>query len=57
LAIVLAFVGAKMMLRDIFEIPTLLSLGVVVGVLGATIVISMIATKRANSTPTPPAAQ
>ena len=49
LAIVLAFVGAKMMLRDIFEIPTLLSLGFVVGVLGATIVISMIVTSRPNS--------
>ncbi len=46
LAIVLAFVGAKMMLRDVFEIPTLLSLGFVVGVLGATIVISMIITRR-----------
>jgi tellurite resistance protein TerC len=50
LAIVLAFVGAKMMLRDIFEIPTLLSLGFVVGVLGGTIVVSMIATRRANPT-------
>jgi tellurite resistance protein TerC len=49
LAIVLAFVGAKMMLRDVFEIPTLLSLGFVVGVLGSTIVLSMIATRRANS--------
>ena len=48
LAIVLGFVGAKMLLRDIFEIPTLLSLGIVVGVLGTTIVISMIATRRAN---------
>jgi tellurite resistance protein TerC len=60
LAIVLAFVGAKMMLRDIFEIPTLLSLGIVIGVLGSTIVISMIATRRANSTDSktpPPAAQ
>lgn len=50
LAIVLAFVGAKMMLRDIFEIPTLLSLGFVVGVLGGTIVVSMIATHRTNAT-------
>ncbi|MBV9618478.1 MAG: TerC family protein [Verrucomicrobia bacterium] len=48
LAIVLAFVGMKMLLRDVFEIPTLLSLGFVVGVLGATIVISMIVTKRNN---------
>jgi tellurite resistance protein TerC len=49
LAIVLAFVGAKMMLRDVFEIPTLLSLGLVIGVLGTTIIISMIVTARANS--------
>src|SRR5438270_1384014 len=46
LAIVLAFVGTKMLVRDLFEIPTLLSLGFVVGVLGATIVISMIVTRR-----------
>ena len=49
LAIVLAFVGAKMLLRDVFEIPTLLSLGIVVGVLGAAIVISMIVTGRAKT--------
>src|SRR5436853_1146499 len=46
LAIVLAFVGAKMLLRDVFEIPTLLSLGVVVGVLATTIAVSMAATRR-----------
>ncbi|HST31848.1 MAG TPA: TerC family protein [Chthoniobacterales bacterium] len=51
LAIVLAFVGAKMMLRDVFEIPTLLSLGFVIGVLGATIIISMIVTARADAAP------
>ena len=55
LAIVLAFVGAKMMLRDIFEIPTLLSLGFVIGVLGTTIIISMIVTGGTNSTPKPDA--
>ena len=53
LAIVLAFVGAKMLLRDVLDIPTVLSLGVVVGVLGATIIISMIATRRSNSDTTP----
>jgi len=53
LAIVLAFVGAKMLLRDIFEIPTLLSLGFVIGVLGATVIISMIVTRRADSATTP----
>lgn len=49
LAIVLGFVGAKMMLRDLVEIPTLLSLGIIVGVLGATIVISVISTGRADT--------
>ncbi len=52
LAIVLAFVGAKMLLRDVFEIPTLLSLGFVIGVLGATIIISMIVTQQASSAAT-----
>ena len=55
LAIVLAFVGAKMMLRDIFEIPTLLSLGFVIGVLGTTIIISMIVTGGTNSMSKPDA--
>jgi tellurite resistance protein TerC len=54
LAIVLAFVGVKMMLRDVFEVPTLLSLTFIIGVLAATIGISMIATNRANSQPPPP---
>jgi tellurite resistance protein TerC len=61
LAIVLAFVGAKMMLRDVFEIPTLLSLAFVIGVLAATICISMAATRRANANasdaPAPPTDQ
>ena len=54
LAIVLAFVGGKMMLRDVFEIPTLLSLTFIIGVLATTIGISMIATSRTNSPPLPP---
>jgi tellurite resistance protein TerC len=48
LAIVLGFVGAKMMLRDVVEIPTLLSLAFVIGVLAATICISMAATRRSG---------
>ena len=54
LAIVLGFVGAKMMLRDLVEIPTLLSLGIIVGVLAATIVISMISTRRVDAEAEPP---
>jgi tellurite resistance protein TerC len=45
-AIVLAFVGTKMLLRDVIEIPILLSLGLVVGVLTTTVIISIIATRR-----------
>jgi tellurite resistance protein TerC len=46
LAIVLAFVGVKMIVANYFPLPTGLSLIIVVLVLSATIVISMIATKR-----------
>jgi tellurite resistance protein TerC len=56
LAIVLAFVGAKMITRDLFTIPTPISLAVVVAVLTTTIAVSMIATRRenANQKDTPP---
>jgi len=46
LAIVLAFVGAKMVMRDLFTIPTPISLAVVIAVLGTTIAVSMAATRR-----------
>ena len=46
LAIVLAFVGAKMVTRDIINIPTPISLVVVVAVLATTIAVSMAATRR-----------
>jgi len=49
LAIVLAFVGAKMIFRDIFTIPTPISLAVVVAVLTTTIAVSIIATRRDNA--------
>src|SRR5207237_3758934 len=49
LAIVLAFVGAKMITRDLFTIPTPISLAVVVAVLTTTIAVSMIATRRQNA--------
>ena len=48
LAIVLAFVGTKMIMRDLFTIPTLTSLAVVLAVLTTTIAVSMIATHRGN---------
>jgi tellurite resistance protein TerC len=46
LAIILAFVGVKMIARDVFTIPTPISLAVVVAVLTTTIAVSMIATHR-----------
>jgi len=46
LAIVLAFVGAKMVMRDFFTIPTPISLAVVVAVLATTIAVSMAATRK-----------
>jgi tellurite resistance protein TerC len=49
LAIVLAFVGAKMVTRDFFNIPTPISLAVVVAVLATTIAVSMAATRKSAS--------
>jgi tellurite resistance protein TerC len=49
-AIVLAFVGAKMLTRDFFTIPTPISLAVVVAVLATTILVSVAATQRKNLT-------
>ena len=46
LAIILAFVGIKMIARDLFTIPTPISLAVVVAVLATTIAVSMAATRR-----------
>ena len=46
LAIVLAFVGTKMVMRDFFTIPTPISLAVVVAVLATTIAVSMAATRK-----------
>jgi tellurite resistance protein TerC len=57
LAIVLGFVGGKMILRDFIEVPTVLSLTFIIGVLAATIGISMIATSRKNSPPAGPPPQ
>lgn len=50
LAIVLAFVGGKMVTRELFTIPTPISLAVVVAVLTTTIVVSMAATRRQSNT-------
>jgi tellurite resistance protein TerC len=41
LAIILVFIGTKMLLIDVVKIPVLLSLGVVVGILAITMVWSV----------------
>jgi tellurite resistance protein TerC len=41
LAVILVFIGAKMMLIDLYKIPVLVSLGVVIGVLAVTMVWSI----------------
>lgn len=51
LSIILCFVGFKMLVIDVIEIPVLVSLSVVVSVLAITVVASLIAPKR----PSPPA--
>ena len=48
LALILGFVGMKMILADRFPIPNLISLVVIVVILGLTITISMLATRRQN---------
>jgi tellurite resistance protein TerC len=42
LALVLAFIGAKMLLVDVYKIPVLASLGVVAAIIGATVVLSLL---------------
>ena len=46
LALVLAFVGIKMIIADYFPIPTLISLALIVIILGVTIAISVIVTRK-----------
>jgi tellurite resistance protein TerC len=49
LAIVLAFVGTKMILRDVFDIPTPVSLAFIVITLTITIMISVMVTRKRNA--------
>ena len=47
LALVLAFIGSKMLLIDVLKIPVLVSLGVVVAIIGATVVASLLRPAKA----------
>ena len=49
LALVLAFIGSKMLLIDVLKIPVLVSLGVVVTIIGATVVASLLRPANAAS--------
>jgi tellurite resistance protein TerC len=51
LALVLAFAGTKMLLADIYEIPILVSLGVVAALLGGAVVASLLWARKAPSAP------
>ncbi|PPC96869.1 TerC family protein [Methylotenera mobilis] len=49
LALVLIFVGIKMLIVEWFKIPVAVSLGVVVAVLGTSMLLSLLATRKAKS--------
>jgi len=51
LALVLAFVGTKMLLTDIYKIPIVASLAVVAALIGGSIALSLLTTRR-TATPT-----
>jgi tellurite resistance protein TerC len=46
LAVVLGFVGVKLLIADVVHLPALVSLGVVIGILGISIVASLVAGRR-----------
>jgi predicted tellurium resistance membrane protein TerC len=46
---VLVFVGAKMMLIDVFKIPTAVSLGVIATLIGGSIAVSFWAARRGRA--------
>ncbi len=54
LAAVLSFVGIKMLIADLYHIPTLVSLGVIVSVLATSIVASLLSDKSKEVEPKPP---
>jgi tellurite resistance protein TerC len=52
LGVILAFVGLKMLLAEVVHVPTAISLGIVVAVLGVTVVASLRSERRRNATNT-----
>jgi tellurite resistance protein TerC len=50
LSFVLIFVGAKMLLMDVYKVPILASLGIIAGMLGLSIAASLVKTRGAGKT-------
>lgn len=50
LAIVMCFVGVKMVISDFYHMPTAIALGTVAGVLAVTMLVSYVTTRKATST-------
>jgi len=48
LAVILMFIGTKMCLIDVYKIPVVVSLGVVIGILAITMVLSVKTAKPEN---------
>jgi tellurite resistance protein TerC len=53
LSLVLVFVGAKMLLLDVYKFPTLLSLGVIFAILAASVLASLVATRARGDAAAP----
>ncbi|HEX6275488.1 MAG TPA: TerC family protein [Polyangiaceae bacterium] len=53
LSFVLVFVGAKMLLMDVYKVPILASLGIIAALLGGSIVISLVKTRGSRTTTIP----
>jgi tellurite resistance protein TerC len=49
LAVVLGFVGIKMIVADYFRVPTFISLAIIATILGLTIAASMVTTRNQGS--------
>jgi tellurite resistance protein TerC len=49
LALILVFIGAKMLIIDFYKIPILVALGIVALVIGASVVASLLVPRRARS--------
>jgi tellurite resistance protein TerC len=57
LSVVLVFVGAKMLLMDLYKLPILASLGIIVGILGLSMVASLLRRGRGAAVPGEPVSE